>query len=64
MRVTNAVLTIILGNLVRNVIAATPTGVIHIHMNDKQISVRDEGEVLSDIPHSNSHGLGLMIVDD
>ncbi|BBM65046.1 two-component sensor histidine kinase [Vibrio alfacsensis] len=63
-RATNAVLTIILGNLVRNGIAATPAGAIHIRMNDKQLSVRDEGEGLSDVPSSDGHGLGLMIVDD
>ncbi|EKO3809251.1 HAMP domain-containing histidine kinase [Vibrio harveyi] len=63
-RATNAVLTIILGNLVRNGIAATPYGAIHIGMNEDTIWVRDEGEGFSSIPHSEGHGLGLMIVDD
>ncbi|WP_104024728.1 sensor histidine kinase [Vibrio hyugaensis] len=63
-RATNAVLTIILGNLIRNGIAATPSGSIHINMDENTISVRDEGEGFSTIPHSDGHGLGLMIVDD
>ncbi|WP_390337813.1 sensor histidine kinase [Vibrio harveyi] len=63
-RATNAVLTIILGNLIRNGIAATPYGAIHIGMNEDTIWVRDEGEGFSSIPHSEGHGLGLMIVDD
>ncbi|WP_045422370.1 sensor histidine kinase [Vibrio jasicida] len=63
-RATNAVLTIILGNLIRNGIAATPSGSIHINMGENTISVRDEGEGFSTIPHSDGHGLGLMIVDD
>ncbi|WCP81298.1 HAMP domain-containing sensor histidine kinase [Vibrio harveyi] len=63
-RATNAVLTIILGNLIRNSIAATPYGAIHIGMNEDTIWVRDEGEGFSSIPHSEGHGLGLMIVDD
>ncbi|HGS5165890.1 TPA: sensor histidine kinase [Vibrio harveyi] len=63
-RATNAVLTIILGNLIRNGIAATPYGAIHIGMNEDTIWVRDEGKGFSSIPHSEGHGLGLMIVDD
>ncbi|HDM8131426.1 TPA: HAMP domain-containing histidine kinase [Vibrio harveyi] len=63
-RATNAVLTIILGNLIRNGIAATPYGAIHIGMNEDTIWVRDEGEGFSSIPHLEGHGLGLMIVDD
>ncbi|ODM51538.1 two-component sensor histidine kinase [Vibrio harveyi] len=63
-RATNAVLTIILGNLIRNGIAATPYGAIHIGMDEDTIWVRDEGEGFSSIPHSEGHGLGLMIVDD
>ncbi|USD53846.1 HAMP domain-containing sensor histidine kinase [Vibrio sp. SCSIO 43155] len=63
-RATNAVLTIILGNLIRNGIAATPYGAIHIGMNEDTIWVLDEGEGFSSIPHSEGHGLGLMIVDD
>ncbi|MCE0494244.1 sensor histidine kinase [Vibrio salinus] len=63
-RATNAVITIVLGNLIRNSIAATSAGSIHIAMEDNRISVRDEGEGFSPIPDSDGHGLGLMIVDD
>lgn len=63
-RATNAVLTIVLGNLIRNGIAATSHGVIYITMDQDTISIRDEGEGFSTTPHSDGHGLGLMIVDD
>ncbi|MCV5856362.1 hypothetical protein OFN53_37675, partial [Escherichia coli] len=60
-RATNAVLTIILGNLIRNGIAATPSGSIHISSGENTSSVRDEGEGFSTIPHSDGQGLCLMI---
>jgi signal transduction histidine kinase len=63
-RATSAVLMIILGNLIRNAIAATPCGLIHITMDEEIISIRDEGAGFSTIPKADGHGLGLMIVDD
>lgn len=53
-KATNAVLTIILGNLIRNGIAATTSGAIHISMDEHTISVRDEGEGFSTVPHSGT----------
>jgi signal transduction histidine kinase len=63
-KATTAVLNIVLSNLIRNSIAATSKGKIHIEMTDACLSVRDEGEGFSSVPASDGHGLGLMIVDD
>lgn len=63
-KATTAVLNITLSNLIRNGIAATSAGTIHITMTDTTLSVRDEGEGLSSVPDAEGHGLGLMIVDD
>ncbi|MCV5690075.1 ATP-binding protein, partial [Escherichia coli] len=63
-KATTAVLNITLSNLIRNGIAATPAGTIHITMTDTTLSVRDEGEGFSSVPDAEGHGLGLMIVDD
>ncbi|PFG45798.1 signal transduction histidine kinase [Vibrio sp. ES.051] len=63
-KATTAVLNIILSNLIRNAIAVTSAGAIHITMTDSALYVRDEGEGFSAIPDAEGHGLGLMIVDD
>ena len=63
-KATTAVLNITLSNLIRNGIAATSAGTIHITMTDTTLSVRDEGEGFSSVPDIEGHGLGLMIVDD
>ncbi|HHF3031761.1 TPA: sensor histidine kinase [Vibrio diabolicus] len=63
-KATTAVLNITLSNLIRNGIAATSAGTIHITMTDTTLSVRDEGEGFSSVPDAEGHGLGLMIVDD
>ncbi|WP_182019848.1 sensor histidine kinase [Vibrio diabolicus] len=63
-KATTAVLNITLSNLIRNGIAATSAGTIHITMTDTTLSVRDEGEGFSSVPDTEGHGLGLMIVDD
>lgn len=63
-KATTAVLNITLSNLIRNGIAATSAGTIHITMTDTTLSVRDEGEGFSSMPDAEGHGLGLMIVDD
>lgn len=63
-KATTAVLNITLSNLIRNGIAATSAGTIHITITDTTLSVRDEGEGFSSVPDAEGHGLGLMIVDD
>ncbi|WP_447041814.1 sensor histidine kinase, partial [Vibrio parahaemolyticus] len=63
-KATTAVLNITLSNLIRNGIAATSAGTIHITMTYTSLSVRDEGEGFSSVPDAEGHGLGLMIVDD
>ncbi len=63
-KATSAVMSMILGNLLRNGIAATAKGTISITMDKAYLSVRDQGDGLSPIPQANGHGLGLMIVED
>ncbi len=63
-RATTALLGIVLGNLIRNSIAATESGQIHIIMNSEAIAVRDEGCGPFGEKNPEGHGLGLMIVDD
>ena len=61
---TTAVLSIVLGNLLRNAIAATPAGVITVTLDKDSLSVLDQGTGLTGTPRKDGHGLGLMIVDD
>lgn len=60
---SEAVLNMLLGNLIRNAIAATSHGQISITMTKKSLSVRDEGSGLKAPSDPNGHGMGLMIVD-
>ncbi len=61
---TPAIMNMILGNLIRNAIAATPNGHVTVSIDSTKIEVIDSGEGLSDSPNSEGHGLGLMIVED
>lgn len=63
-RATSAVLNMVLGNLIRNAIAATSEGEITILVDSDSIQVIDGGPGLGDTPSNEGHGLGLMIVDD
>lgn len=63
-RATTAVLSMVLGNVLRNAIAATPTGEITLHVDRDGIQVIDDGPGLGDAPSKEGHGLGLLIVDD
>ncbi|MDF2154249.1 HAMP domain-containing sensor histidine kinase [Vibrio sp. CAU 1672] len=63
-RATTAVLTILLGNLLRNAIAATPDGTIRVTMTNTAIRITDQGLGLASTPDANGHGLGLLIVED
>ena len=64
LRATPAVLNMVLGNLVRNAIAASDHGRIDIEVSSEHIKVIDDGPGLTDSPDSEGHGLGLLIVDD
>ncbi|CAH0525692.1 sensor histidine kinase [Vibrio hippocampi] len=61
---TYATMIIVLGNLLRNAIAASQNGPIQVLMNSKSLIVTDDGEGLSETPTAEGHGLGLLIVDD
>ncbi|MBJ7549074.1 sensor histidine kinase [Marinomonas ostreistagni] len=64
-RATPAVLEMIVGNLIRNSIAASKQGIINITMHETYIEVSDEGEGFETTKTSDSgHGLGLLIVED
>lgn len=59
-----AVLNMVIGNLIRNAIAATAKGKITIDVNQQRISITDQGAGLKSTPNTEGHGLGLLIVDD
>ncbi|TKF24138.1 HAMP domain-containing histidine kinase [Vibrio genomosp. F6] len=61
---TTAVMNMIIGNLVRNAIAATNQGVVEVRMTSEYINIKDQGEGLTEKPSADGHGLGLLIVDD
>lgn len=63
-RATEAVISMVLGNLLRNAIAATEHGQISIWLDETQLSITDDGAGLNDTPSEDGHGLGLLIVDD
>ena len=54
----------VLGNLLRNSIAASSSGDITVSMTDTSITVTDEGEGYAPSENSTGHGLGLLIVQD
>ncbi|GEM79140.1 sensor histidine kinase [Vibrio superstes] len=64
LRATNAVLNMVLGNLVRNAIAATAQGKLSVRIEASSISLVDDGVGLEGKQDSEGHGLGLMIVND
>lgn len=63
-RATPAVLNMVLGNLIRNAIAASPEGEISLYVDKGGIQIIDDGPGLEDTPGKEGHGLGLLIVDD
>ncbi|NOH79523.1 HAMP domain-containing histidine kinase [Vibrio sp. RE86] len=63
-RATEPVMNIVVGNLIRNAIAATEAGKISVDVTSKQLTIIDDGPGLKDTPNSEGHGLGLLIVDD
>lgn len=58
------VVSMIVGNLIRNAIAASDQGKIDLFVSSQQLTVIDDGCGLSDTPNGDGHGLGLLIVDD
>ncbi|BDY04503.1 HAMP domain-containing sensor histidine kinase [Ferrimonas sp. YFM] len=58
-----AVVKMIIGNLLRNAIAATGKGEVRISMDDHSLTILDQGPGLDGI-ECGGHGLGLLIVED
>lgn len=59
-----AVLNMVIGNLIRNAIAASEQGKITLEVSAKTITVKDNGPGLEHSKTQEGHGLGLLIVDD
>ena len=63
-KASEAVMNMIIGNLLRNAIAVTEQGNIDIEMTKNDVQIKDEGPGLSSEPNMDGHGLGLLIVSD
>ncbi|MCE4934121.1 sensor histidine kinase [Aliivibrio fischeri] len=63
-RASTAVMNMLIGNLLRNAIAATENGNIHIKITENHLTIKDSGLGLTSKVDSNGHGLGLLIVND
>ncbi len=62
---SEAVVAMVVGNLVRNAIGATQAGTIDLRLSDDSLTIQDSGQGLGDTPNSgDGHGLGLLIVTD
>jgi len=61
---SSAVINMILGNLLRNAIAATNAGKVTITLSQSALNITDEGQGIAQSPSDQGHGLGLLIVDD
>jgi len=59
-----AVLNMVLGNLLRNAIAASQQDKITLDVSARAITVIDNGAGLNNISNHAGHGLGLLIVED
>ncbi len=59
-----AVLNMVVGNLLRNAIAASNQGLVTIEVSDEFIIVTDNGAGLENTSSQDGHGLGLLIVED
>ncbi len=61
---TSAIMNMLVGNLLRNAIAATNSGTVTITLSQGSLVIEDQGEGLQEQYNPNGHGLGLLIVDD
>jgi signal transduction histidine kinase len=61
---TSALMNMLIGNLLRNAIAATNSGTVTITLSQDSLVIEDQGEGLQEQYNPNGHGLGLLIVDD
>ena len=63
-RATPPVMNMVIGNLIRNAIAATGKGEVTIDISDTMLTITDDGPGLTNEPNLSGHGLGLLIVED
>jgi len=61
---TSSLMNMLVGNLLRNAIAATNSGTVTITLSQDSLVIEDQGEGLQEQYNPNGHGLGLLIVDD
>ncbi|NVN81394.1 MULTISPECIES: HAMP domain-containing sensor histidine kinase [unclassified Vibrio] len=61
---TSAIMNMLVGNLLRNAIAATNSGTVTVTLSQDSLVIEDQGEGLQEQYNPNGHGLGLLIVDD
>ncbi|WP_373948074.1 sensor histidine kinase [Vibrio pomeroyi] len=61
---TSAIMNMLVGNLLRNAIAATNSGTVTVTLSQGSLVIEDQGEGLQEQYNPNGHGLGLLIVDD
>ncbi|MFS1949752.1 two-component sensor histidine kinase [Vibrio lentus] len=61
---TSTIMNMLVGNLLRNAIAATNSGTVTITLSQDTLVIEDQGEGLQEQYNPNGHGLGLLIVDD
>ncbi|MGF1740336.1 HAMP domain-containing histidine kinase [Vibrio profundum] len=61
---STSVMNMLVGNLLRNAIAATPEGQIVLTVDSEKLTIVDQGHGLLPTPNKDGHGLGLLIVDD
>ena len=63
-KASQAILSMVVGNILRNACAASQKREVDILVNDNAIEVIDDGAGLSSESSKSGHGLGLLIVDD
>ncbi|WP_052879057.1 sensor histidine kinase [Vibrio coralliirubri] len=61
---TSAIMNMLVGNLLRNAIAATNSGTVTVTLSQESVVIEDQGEGLQEQYNPNGHGLGLLIVED
>ncbi|MFA0555371.1 sensor histidine kinase [Vibrio sp. 10N.222.55.A1] len=61
---TSAIMNMLVGNLLRNAIAATNSGTVTVTLSHESVVIEDQGEGLQEQYNPNGHGLGLLIVED
>jgi len=64
LQATPAIMNMLIGNLLKNAIAATNSGTVTVELSRQHILIVDQGLGLQDSHNPDGHGLGLLIVDD